>query len=438
MQKQKNFWEDFLNFITPYKIYIFIGIVIVVSLILTSVSKENPTSYDGMVKKAEEYMNKGQIAFALEEYNKIVRLYPGKFKIHYKLAKIYNELNEPDRAKAEYIKGIRTGHGKRHLATLGLANIYCEEQRYDIAEDLVKDLVDSRNHVLLEGAAEIYYKSGKYYKFRNRLEAIRKFKKARTLFQKARSKRSKEALNQIFMTYAEISDVLTENKEYKKAIDILELSIDYEDNAIGRYKLAKIYEKNLEIEKAIKEYSNAFKIDPEVGNINSYAALLMKEAEIMELNGEKVKAELYRLKAKKINAKLDVPDNPDKRILFSLVAIKVNEDIERDALIPGIIFNLTNITDEAIKDLKAKVVFYEGNKPFSTQIMNVANEDYPLEGDARTSDISIYSDKPVKHVFDEHDLWAKVYFYINDSKDWKLFRNIPIIKEKEQITVKAQ
>ncbi len=432
----QTFFEKIIVFINSYKIYIIIAGLIIFSALFLTFSAENPTSFKGMIKKSESYVKKGQLAFALEEYNKITRLYPGDYDVHVRLAELYEELDEPEKAKTEYIRAIRVGHRHRHEATLALAKMYVKENRFDIAEDIIKEIKNIKDNQVLKEIGDIYYSSGEFLSKGDRLEAIRKFKKARNYYKKAQSDLSKQALGKINILYAEISDMLVENNESKKAIEILNLSMSYEDNALAHYKLAKIYEKKSLIDKAIKEYSESFKMDSEVGNINAYAALLMKEAETMELNGKKVKAELYRLKARKINAKLDIPDNPDKKILFSLIAIKINEDIDRDVLIPGIIFNLTNITDKVINNIKVKVIFYEGNKPFSTRVMNVADEEYPLQGDAKTSDISIYSNQPVRHVFDEHDLWAKVYVSQENPDKWKLFRNIPIIKEKKSILIK--
>ncbi len=436
MQENIPFFKKIIPFLNTYKIYIISIVIVVVLGFFADFSRENPTSFEGMVKKAENYYEKGQIAFALEEYKKIIRLYPKNYDVHRKLAELYKQLNEPEKAKAENIRAISAAPPYRYEAILALAKIYINEKRFDIAEDLIKNIKKTNRPELLKELGDIYYAAGEFYSAGDRLEAIRKFKKAYDFYKKAQNSLKNKALMKIHTLYAEIADTLASHNQNKEAENILNLSIEYKDNALAHYKLAKIYEKNSLAEKALKEYSKAFKMDSNIGNINSYAALLLKEAENFDKKGEKIKAELYRLKAKKINKKLDVPDNPDKKILFRLIAIKINEDIERDTLRPGIIFNITNITDKILNKIKVKVIFYEGNKPFNTKIISIANEEFPLKGDARTSDVSVYSDKFINHVFDEHDLWAKVYISQQEPDEWELFRNIPIMKEKRSILIK--
>ncbi len=428
--------EKAIAFAKQYKIYFIIAGIALVSVVFFPFSSENPTSRNGMFKKAREYFDKGQMAFALEEYNKLARIYPDNYDVHMKLALIYKELNEHDRMKAEYVRAIMAGHSrKKYEATIALARIYLEENKYDIAEDLIKDMKTSNDREIIIQLGNLYLDKAEVLAKGDRLEAIRNFNKARKFFEKAKSKKYKHAINRILTLYSQISDTLVENNNFSKAEEILNLSIKYKDNALAHYKLAKIYEQRKLYEKALSEYSKSFKMDPEVGNINAYESLLLKRAKALESNGDKVKAELYRFKAKKLSAKPGIVQNPDSSIILSLIAIKINQDLERDTLIPGVIFRITNITGKAISQINAKIVFYEGNKPFSTKLINIANEEHPLKGDAKTPDISVYAGHPIKHVLDEHDLWAKIYISRENPEKWKLFRNVPIIQERKSIFV---
>ncbi len=437
MSENKNHFEKIIDFIILYKTYFIVGGLILVSAIFIFFSMDNPTSFQGMVKKADSYAEKGKVAFALEEYSKIVRLYPDNYDIHMKLANIYIETDELEKAKIEYIRAIRLGYKYRYDANLALAKIYGKENRFDIAEDLLKDIKDTNNNKAQKGIGNLYYNWGKSLKKGDRLEAIRKFKKSCDYYKKAGSNLSEKALGQIASLFAGISDTLVSYDEDKKAIETLGLSIAYKDNAIAHYKLAKIYEKS-DIDKSLKEYSKAFELNSNIGNKNAYISLLMKKAKILaakENEKDKAKSRLYYMKAKKLDVNLNIPENPDSRILFNLIATKVNEDMERDILIPGIIFNITNISKELIKNLKVKIIFIKDNKQLSMKIIKIADKKTPLKGDDKTSNISIYSDKTVRHVFDDHNLRIQVYISQKTPDKWKLFRNIPIIRKRKPILI---
>ncbi len=405
-------------------------IVVAVTLGLFLMFKSNPLTYYDMIKKAEAYTEEGKIAFALEEYRKMLRLYPGNYDIHLKLGNLYEKINEIDRAKVQYIMAIRLEQKSRPEAYIKLAKVYCRENKYKIAEDIISDIKDTWHRDALEEIGNIYSSWGEKLRTNEKLEAIRKFKEARKYYKKAKSKLEKIALENIFGLYANISDELLVEKKFKKAEEALNLSIDYEDNALAHYKLAQMYENKYDDYKAIKEYSKAFKLDPNIAGKNSYIDLLLRKAHELKQKGDNVNAEYYFRKAKKIDSGLDVPLNPNNKVLFSLIATRANEDIENDILVPGITFKLINITPDTIDDLKVKIVFLKGNQPISTQIFTVANNENILKGDSHSKTIDAFSTAPVKHVFDDHDLKVQVYVSQQNPPKWDLFRNILIERKR--------
>ncbi|HSA07563.1 MAG TPA: tetratricopeptide repeat protein [Candidatus Gastranaerophilales bacterium] len=435
MSEKKNPLEKITNFINLYKFYLLIAAIIVSGIFFMNFPAKNPTTINEMIEKAETYKEQGKMAFALEEYNNLVRLYPNNYDIHLNLAEVYLELNEVDKAKIEYIRAIKLGNKYRFDAEIALAKIYGEQKRYDIVKDILKNIDDVKKKKDLEELGNICHNWGIYLKETDRLEAIRKFKEAHNYYKKAKSKLAKNALEQIKELYAGISDTLVEYNETQKAIEILNLSIAYEDNALAHYKLAKIYEKTSHAEKALEEYSKSFALDDKAGNINAYISLLMKRAKELHENGDITKSKLYYLRAKKLDSKINIPENAEKQILFNLIATKINEDMDKDILIPGIVFKFNNITKDAINNLKVKIVFTENDKELSAKILTIATEKTPIKADAEASKISVYSDKPVKHVFDDHDLTAQIYISQQTPDEWKLLRKIEIIRERKPVQI---
>jgi len=417
--------------------YLIIGIIIlgVTILWLFFAFKTKPLTYNDMFKKAEMYAKQGQVAFALEEYKRLLSLYPENYEVHLGLGELYEKVNEPDKAKIEYVMAIRQGGRHKPKAYLKLAKIYCNESRYRIAEDIISDIKDTKNKDARKAIGDMYFNWGEHLKNTDKPEAIRKYKKAREYYQETDTTSEKNTAIVITNLYAEISNDLINSKKIKEAVEILKLSLKYEDTALAHYKLARIYESNGKDDKALKEYSNALKLDPEITNKSSYIKLLVKKAKEFKDKGNDVNAEYYYSKAKKLNSALDVPLNPDKKILFTLIATKLNEDADNDILVPGIIFKVINISKDIIDDLKIKVVFLKDGKPVSSEIVTIASKESPFKGDSESSEIGMYSNAPIKHVFDDHDLVVQVYVSQKSPKKWKLFRNIPITRERKPITI---
>lgn len=431
MQEILTVIKNIVNFIKAH-LKIFVPLAIAVVLVISIlIFRETPINVDGMLQKADNYARKGQIALALEEYNKIVRLFPNNYDVHLRLAEIYTTVNEPEKSKIEYMRAIRLGSKLRYEANIALAELYVKENHFDLAEHLIKLLSDNPRCEAKKKIGDFYYDWADSLKNGDRLEAIRKYKEAVKYYNSANSKTSQNAINQIVRLYGDISDTLLESNEVNNAVEILKISLEYKDTALSHYKLAKIYEKHFTTDMALAEYEAAYKLNPNLGSYISYKQLMLKKAQILAEHGDKVHADFYRMKAKKIDSTVEVPTFTSKKLIFSLIATRVNEDIDRDVLIPGIIFKLTNISKNALTDVKAKVVFMDGGKPFSTKIVTIASDESPLEGDKATQDISVYSDEPVKYVLDDHDLRVQVFLSQSDSSDWKLFKNIKVERNRK-------
>jgi Tfp pilus assembly protein PilF len=86
--------KGIVNFIKDKKKFFVPGVIAVALVIAVSVFYETPVTVDGMISKADTLSQKGQVALALEEYNKIVRLYPNNYDVHLRLADVYKTVNE--------------------------------------------------------------------------------------------------------------------------------------------------------------------------------------------------------------------------------------------------------------------------------------------------------------------------------------------------------
>jgi len=421
---------NLLKFINSKKIY-FVFVIFIISIaVFFYYGKNKPTSVSGMMKEADNIAKNGQIAYAIEDYNKIVRVFPKNYEAHINLAKLYLEVNEPDLAKVEYIKAIELGYKSKYQANIDIANIYAKEDNFILAENFITQIKDMKNKETQRLIGDFYYKWGINLKKNSKSEAIRKFRSAYKYYKISNSPNLLKLKQEVRNTYIDISNELINSNHLQEAVDILKLSLSFWNSAETHYRLAKIYEKQGKIDNALSEYKTAFGLNPFVSTTESYVALLVKRAEIFKDEGDKVSAELCYMLAKKLDSKLNAPMNPDNRIIINNLAAKCNENIDKDILIPEISFKLSNISKNKIKYLKIKIIFLENNKPFSEEILTVATEKKPINNDSSTSQINIFASKSVKYVYDKHNnLQAQIYISQKMPDKWALFRNLKIIRE---------
>lgn len=420
-------FEDFMCFAKKHKIYFAAGACILVMAVFFVYRSNRPDSLEGMIKKADYEAEHGQIAYAAEGYIKIVKVFPKNYDAHIRLAELYLRVGEKDMAKVEYVKASRLGYTNKYSADTALANIYAKENNYNFGEIFIEKIKDSKIKKAGEEIGDFYYNWGLSFKDENKSETLRKFKTAYEHYKNAKSKKSKKTLNDINDIYITMADNLLEENKTEDAVNILKLSLNFQNNAETRYKLAKIYENEEKSDAALAEYKEAFNLNPQIASKDSYVRLLIKKAEAAKMKGDKVSAELHYTLAKNLNTEADIPINSESRIILNILSAKCNEDIEKDILIPEIKFRLRNISKDKITDIKIKTVFLKNGKPFSEKINIIATETNPLNSDANTEEIDIISSKPVKYVFDNHNLTAQIYISQEKNYEWTLFRKIRIL-----------
>ena len=374
----------FINLINSKKIYFILIFLLCILAIAGFVYYENnkPTSVAGYMRKADNLAKNGKIAYAIEDYNKIVRVFSENYEAHIHLAELYVEVNEPYLAKVEYMKAINLGYKSKYQANIAMANIYIKENNYTLAESFINEIKDIKDSKAQQLIGDFYYNQGIVSKKNDKTDAIRKFKTAYKYYKISNSPNLAKLKKDIINTYIAISNDLISINKPQDAIDILKSSLSFLNNAETHYRLAKIYGKQGNIDNAISEYKTAFNLNPDVSNNKEqYVQLLIKKAELLKGKGDKVSEEFYYAWAKKLDSKLNIPMNPDSRIIIDNLAAKCNENINKDILIPEVSLKLTNISKNKINYLKIKVVFLENNKPFSEEIKTLTSEKNPLNND---------------------------------------------------------
>jgi len=383
-----------------------------------------PPTAEQLMKKADKYEAKGQIAYEINAYNNIVRAFPENYDAHIKFAEIYKRADANDYAKVEYVKAIKLNYKNKFAAQIGIAEIYVEEKNFGIAESYINQVKNNQSKICRDKIGDFYYQWGEYIKKTTLPDAIRKFKIAFQYYEKAKNtKKLLTAKKEIINSYIQIAKTFENAAKYEDAEEILNISLDFMDNSLTHYELAELYRQQNKTEQALKEYKTAFEKNPSVAKTDNYVALLILRAKLYEANGDKVSAELYYTLAKKYNNKISVPINPDNRVLISNLTTNCIENFDSDIIIPQIKFKLKNISKENISDLKAKIIFSENNDVFDQQIKNIAFAKNPLKPNTETAEIIIKSSKEIRFALEKHDFLVQIYISQKTPDNWVLFRN---------------
>jgi len=146
------------NFINSKKFYFLLVFCILNIAGFVMYEQNKPTSVVGMMREADDFAVKGQIAYAIEDYNKIVRVFPENYEAHIRLAELYLEVNELDMAKVEYMKAIKLGYKTKYQANIALADLYVQENNYNLAEGFINEIKDINNIKALQLIGDFYCK----------------------------------------------------------------------------------------------------------------------------------------------------------------------------------------------------------------------------------------------------------------------------------------
>ncbi|OGI04983.1 MAG: hypothetical protein A2104_00075 [Candidatus Melainabacteria bacterium GWF2_32_7] len=385
---------------------------------------EKPTSLNGMLKQGEKYTKEGKLSLALEHYIRTAKSFPWSYEAHMHLGNTLLQVKEPQKAKIEYYRAIKLNYSKKHDAYFTLANIYVSENNFKFAQEILNPIKDVPNKKALEQIGDFYYSWGQKLISDNDFETIRKYREAYEFYKKADSKKVTRARKTIEKAYSQIADKLVADKKISEAINILNLSIEFSNNALAHYKLAKIYETRNE-ELALSEYEKVYKKLRASRRFDSsgYVNLLTKKADMYKARGDAAQTQYYYHLANKVSLTTQIPYITDKHIILTLISARYNENIDRDTVIPGISFKIMNVSKAKVHYLKAKVVFSDNEKIWSEEVIRIAEPGSPMLPDAITETINTYSTTPMLHVFADHDIKVQIYLSQSEPDNWKLYRN---------------
>lgn len=348
------------------------------------INTQTPTSCNGMTRECKKYIKEDKLGNAVKCYAKVADIYPKDYKIHLKLANLYMQVEEFEKAKKHYYKAISFGHKKGYAARFALANLYIYENNYNLAEKIILPLKKTEEKKMQEGLGKFYFNLGEKISYQDNLKAISKYELACKYYQKADNTDISGVKNALAKSYIALSDKYILENNMQKATKMLNLSLSLADSSQAHYKLAKIYEKT-NINQSMNEYAKVYKC--------------------------------------KSNVKIDMSYLPDKNFFINILGIKYNYNEDQDTIIPGISFRISNIGKQPIKYLKLKSVFMINDEELNSVAKPIIDNKSLLDIDSTTPITNLFSSKPIEKQYLK-DLTVKILVSQSYPDKWKLFRKI--------------
>lgn len=400
----------------------------VILYLFFSYNREKPTSLDGLLAQGNNYAKAGKLALAVNEYEKIVRVYPKSYEAHRDLAKLYIQVDETDKAKVELIRAIDIGKNhSKYDAYLILAQLYVSQGLPELGEDRLKEIKDLKSIKAKKTVGDFYYSWGNTLSKTDLLSAIRKLEIADKYYSEAQSKKLYEVQNTLINIYLQLANDLVSKGNTMEANRFLNRALAVKDEAAIHYKIAEINEK-VNPDKAIFHYEKAFRMNSQIALPDRYTTLLLRKGNVLKGQKKFAEAKVYFKKAQKVSPQISIPYINDSPILVGIVSTRFSEDFENDLLLPGVTFTVRNINKQNINYLKTRVVFYNRSEKYSEVIKQIADNKKQIKTDEITSAISIYSSKPIDGFLAGYDVAIDIYLSKKSPDEWRLYRHLSIKK----------
>ncbi|MDD3149855.1 MAG: hypothetical protein PHV68_03395 [Candidatus Gastranaerophilales bacterium] len=402
---------------------VFLYLVIIVGFFIYQTNKS--TSLSGMISLGEKHEQKGRLVNALEMYTKAVKNYPSNINAHIKLGQIYQKLDEPQKAKAEFYQVIKMTKGQYHEAYFLIAQTYEDDKEYELANEFLKQIKPLRFNPEFKQMGDFYKRWGDFLLNRDIYESVRKYKIAYDYYKKGKSAEADKIQNYLIDIYLAQAEVFLQKNNFKEALDILQSTLQTFDSPKIHYALASIYGKK-DIDKSILHFETAFEKDENVGDKSELVKLFLAKGDDYAKKNDKITADYYYKKALKYNPKTKTPYFEPKNIIVQLQSSKFTEIPDKNEVFPGISFKIMNAGKTDINFLGCKIIFRSDSKILDVLTSEIATEKTPLFKDCLSPEITIYSRKSVSTIFKNKKITAEIQLLSEKDGEWKIFRTTQI------------
>ena len=337
----------------------------------------------------------------------------------YAVAMHVGELYEAagDLPKAEYAYYIATNKAPsgKYISHLKLTLMLIAQNKIDDAEDTIASVVDMNNLSLIRFKTRSFIVLGdKYYSEHKYLKAAESFEQAYYYYRRLAKvdKQINESIKKrLVQAYVDTASVLIKNGYNSDAARFLKKALQYEpDNLMIQYRLAIVYA-DLDPIISVQYFEPLISKIPQEIDRHIFSNVLIKAANIMDIQGNAVKAKYYRYKIHS----LDVYAN-NKVIYREDVEVFLNTFSIKKIMFTYTLkstYTLKNVSSQDIKNMSADFVLRQGDKVRETvTLKNCITKKHPLfSNGGEVSDLEV---KFGNNIFTKKELeqyYIDVYLY---------------------------
>ncbi len=301
--------------------------------------------------------------FTIEELEKKLKENPTDYTIHIRLAKLYEELNQPSKAN-DFYKTALTISNRSNYTLYSYAMFCARHNLYVFAATLAEQL-DGQDEKLNFYKAKIYESIAQNLDNKKDYPAATKsyeivYKYAKTLKDK---KYLKEIKEKYALEYIKLADYHIKNKEIELAISDLNNSLNLKKTPLAQYKLGLIYIE-FDEKRAEKYIHDAFKEMPTIVNPYIYNSLLEKLIYEAKNNQKSAMANFYSTRQAKFQNKISkiYLYKSDVEVINTKFYIKNKTLLNKRKFMLD--FKIKNKSKNDLSDLDLKIEIYLNQKRY--------------------------------------------------------------------------
>ena len=321
-----------------------------------------------------------------------------------------------DYAKAEYAYHLATQKSPnyRYLAFKKLAIVLISQGKIADAEEVLNSIEDVNNINLIRFKTRVYIVLGdKYYSEGKFLKAADAYEKANYYYNRLKKKDKyvrKSIYKRLVNSYLEAASVIVKNGYNSDAVRFLKKALKYDpDNLKIQYRLAIVYA-DLDPIVSIEYFEPLIAKIPQEIDYNTFSNVLIKAANIMDLEGNAIKAKYYRYKIHSLDMYINrkvVYNNEVNVILNSFIIKKTFLKYKLKAN-----FTIKNISSQDITKMAADFVLRQNDEEKERIEINCASKKKPLFSNGGAyEDITIKFDYDIFTKRELGQYYVDVYLY---------------------------
>ena len=412
-RRERTFFQEITIYLKTAGVSFLIAVVIssylsymarmeMISNLSTSKEKRN------LIEKkiAKQIVENSDLISTLGEKNYAVAMHVGE---------LYEVAGDLPKAEYAYYIATQKAPNEKYLSYLKLTLILIAENKIDEAERTIASTVDNNTLSLIRYKTRAYIVLGdKYYSQNKYLKAANAYEQANYYYKRLAKfdKQVNESIEKrLVQSYIDTATVLIKNGYNSDAARFLKKALKYDPNNLKiQYRLAIVYA-DLDPVTSIEYFEPLIAKIPQEIDRDIFVNVLMKAANIMDIEGNNIKAKYYRYKIHS----LDIYTQ-NKVVYKDDIEIDLNSFIIRKSLLTYKLkseFTIKNISAQDIKKLSADFVLRQGDKERERiTIKNCVTNKHPLYSNGgELKDITVQFGNKIFTKREIESFYIDIYLY---------------------------